>query len=87
MKNGNFKKIGKKVFGSGLVDRIGRSSDKNFYPRLNLRYSYPLCKKILINLQIWGSHLNKAHICGLVLVQPRKTGNCPDMTEKLLTGT
>ena len=23
----------------------------------------------------------------LVLVQPRKTGNCPDMTEVLLTGT
>ena len=23
----------------------------------------------------------------LVLVQPRKPGNCPDMTEKLLTGT
>ena len=23
----------------------------------------------------------------LVLVQPRKTGNHPDMTEKLLTGT
>ena len=22
----------------------------------------------------------------LVLVQPRKTGNCPDRTEKLLTG-
>ena len=27
------------------------------------------------------------HIICLVLVQPRKTGNCPDMTEKLLTGT
>ena len=30
--------------------------------------------------------LEQETIDRLVMVQPRKTGNCPDMTEKLLTG-
>ena len=34
-------------------------------------------------LQKLSAHL----ICCLVLVQPRKPGNCPDIPEKLLAGT
>ena len=31
--------------------------------------------------------LSAIFICCLVLVQPRKTGNCPDMSENLLNGS
>ena len=39
-------------------------------------------RKILTQGQ-W-SHCVESLICCLVLIKPRKTGNCPDMTEKLL---
>ena len=46
----------------------------------------------VLDLRLKGG-LFEAHLrhfivsLGLVLVQPRETGNCPNMTEKVLTGT